>query len=110
MRIRCSCLGSFFENLESGEVHRNAVYFERTRTPVNDGPNPVTFELVLHTSAILVFSKTDALCEASEYCGIDRETADGTREGSERMDCLHNQLKAFCKEHSLRLLPGILDI
>lgn len=111
MIIRCQSLGDFLKNIESGKVFRNTVYMNRTRDPVNGPKNLATsFDVYFQASAVLDFGEDGlAFLECGELCGIDRETADGNMEGTERQKDLTRELELFCEGNGLSLLPGVID-
>lgn len=112
MRIKCQDVADFITNLGSAKsIHRQTIYFNRSRRGIGDNPNPTSFEVYYQLSAVLVFGdEEDVLLEAGEVCGVDRMTADGETLGADRQIALHDKMVASCKFLDLKLLPGILDL
>ncbi len=109
MKITCSTVGEFLENLDAAEsVHRATVFYNSTSRPLNEAKT--SWEMYYQLSAVLLFSDdTQALLEMGVICGIDRDTADGGKDGSLKGEALHNLAKAHCDQNKLTMLPGILD-
>ena len=113
MRIRCQNLGDFFANVRAAEVLRGTVWFEKTERPLTDQPRhkATSLEVTVRVSAILLLDEVDSrLLEMAEICGVDRTTADGGPDGSDRADEVRKELEQHCEDLQLRILPGELDM
>lgn len=107
MKITCSNVADFLQNLRSADsVYRNIVHFDRTSREISE----VSAELVYQLSTVVEFvGGSHALLAAGMICGVDTLTADGEQEGSKVRCIMHGEVMAYCDEHNLKLLPGILD-
>ncbi len=114
MRIQCNNVSEFITNLEGQKVHQNVVFVNRTKHSLTEQPvrEATSVEVILQLSAVIQYpgEDGDALVESGESCGIDRHTADGELEGSERYNILLRGLEAVCKERGLTIKPGILGV
>ena len=110
MKIVCSSLDDFLVHLDRGEVYDSTVYLERSRVPINGTSRSATsYEVYFQAAAILNIGEGQALLELGLCCGIDRETSDGGKEGSEEQEHRKRRLQKYCTDNRLLLLPGKLD-
>lgn len=112
MKISCYSLEEFLANLEDSAAFLGIVFVNRTLSPVEgQGRNATSFEANFQATTLIRFPDgSEALLECGEICGMDRKTADGGNEGSERIAVLYDRLKKFCDSNSITIKPGLLDI
>jgi hypothetical protein len=106
-------LGDFLANLDGAKVYRSVVHYDRTRVPMGDKHqrDATSFEIFFNASAVLEFDdEGQALLQCGEHCGIDRLTADGGTDGTDRQLVLMERLGEFCNGRSLNLKPGLIDM
>lgn len=112
MRIATTRIEDFIENLKTGTVYGGRVYYERSEMALGDKPrrDATSLAVVYQASAVVVFPDgAEALVVCGIDCGIDRTTGDGGLDGSRKWDEVHCELKQFCSEVHVSLLPGVLD-
>lgn len=116
MKISCRTIEEFLTNMpeEAAGLYRGVVYYNRERRPIRgenySGGEDTSFEVGYQVSAVLNYvDGNQALLEAGEMCGIDRETADGDSGGTDRMNVLHCMVTDYCKARSMKTMPGIID-
>lgn len=112
MKIVCYSLEEFLINLEDCDAFLGIVFVNRILSPVEgQGREATSLEANFQATTLIRFSdKSEALLECGEMCGMDRHTADGELEGTERMAVLYDRLKKFCDSKGITIKPGLLDI
>lgn len=107
MRITTNSLQDFKGNLDGNTIALGRVFVDRVDRAETDH----TKVAVLQASAIVELDdNAQALVQLGMECGVDEHgIADAVKDGSERRNLLYADLKRFCEENGLRLLPGILD-
>jgi hypothetical protein len=109
MRITCTLLSDFLENIQAANVYQMIVYVDKTSGFLNDECTSV--EVGIRASAVLQYDDGgQALLEVAETCGIDRHTADGGLDGTKMQTEMMNMLYQKCETLGLRVRPGTLDL
>jgi len=110
VRITTKSVAGFLANIDDAKIYRDVIYFEGSRQNLTNDRNCSSFRIFLSLSAVLVYSdEAQALLVCGVDCGVDRETADGEKEGSIVLKELLKTVEDHCKKYGLRLLPGALD-
>lgn len=113
MRITCTDLDDFIENIHDQNIYNDTVFISKSRHSLNPGLSvreSTSLRIILQLSAVLEFvDGGQALLECGIDCGVDRLTADGNTEGSDTMKLLCDRIKSYCDERELRIRPGLLD-
>jgi len=113
MRITCSTLDGFLENLRTSAVYQGLVFVEREARPLNGTTkrDATSFEIGLRVATVIEYEDGgQALLEAVEVCGVDRLTRDGDQEGTRLQTELIKQLNQVCNDKGLQVRPGMLDL
>lgn len=110
MRIKCSTIADFLQNLDSYPIFNKVVYADRTRRRID--PRGFSYEVIYQASAVLELGEGEgqALLQVGTLCGVDRETEDGGIEGTAQQTKYHDELIRFCEVRELKLLPGMIDM
>ena len=112
MKIICTTMDAFFENIKNASLYNNTVWCDITKNPVDGNKqDAVKFAVNFQASAIKQFEGGgESLVEVGMDCGIDYHDASQDYQGTEMAHDAKDALKRLCEEESLILLPGILDM
>jgi hypothetical protein len=114
MRITCVVVEDFLENLKDRNIYQKIVYVNRTLIPVEGSintRNATSLEANFQVSSLIELDDGGlALVICEEECGMDRRTADGGSDGSDRMRELFFIISNYCDANGLVVKPGILDM
>ena len=111
MRIVTTSVDDFLANCDNVKVWEGRIYYERSSHPLNGKTkaDATSFKVVFQLSCVLNVGDGQALLACGVDCGTDRLTGDGDTEGTEEQKRLFEKVECWCREHNVRLLPGILD-
>lgn len=113
MRVACSTIADFLENLESEPADRvlnKVVYASKTCRPV-DGTrrDAVKFSVVFQVGAVVKLEDGgEYLLDGGEDCGMDYHDASQAYGGSERADELRQMVRDVCNRMGLVVRPGLV--
>lgn len=117
MRINCYSVSDFLKNVDGQIIFHNTIYEHWKQTRI---PNSNSWEIIYQLSAIVDWMDgSQALVVCGVNCGIDRNTADGGKEGSVERQNLHNSVVDYVKRvnsvlndpaNGIRLMPGVLEV
>jgi len=120
MRITCTSIDGFIQNLKSAKVvFRNTIHYEitkRSRTKESIRSSP-TVEVFFHVGCIIDVPPDENspeggqyLLESGEPCGIDYQDSSQEFGGTERANELKDLIAEVCTERNLYLLPGTVSV
>ncbi len=113
MKIMCETVKSFLENVQTlGAVYGSRIFVQRSEVPLNGTKRQATsFEIALQCATVMdLRDGAQVLLLCGEYCGIDRTTADGNRDGTLVWEYLRSVIQVYCLANNLTLLPGTLEL
>ena len=111
MRIKCSTVRSFLDNLKEQKTYNNTIFVDKYWEPINGTRRDATvFDIVMHLTCVVVYQDGgEALLDCAVDCGRDREE-DPVLEASVKYDEFFATISAYCDEHGLVVKPGIVDM
>ena len=113
MRVQCSSVDEFIENLKAEDgVFQDVVRVSTSRVPFDgDKHEAAIFDVTIQMSAVvLVDHESQYLLESGEYCGRDYVDASKELVGSDKARDLINKLRSFCKERGWSTRPGVITL
>ena len=112
MRIHCTTVQDFWENIAEESVYRRSVHVHSEYAMLNGTAeeNCSSFDVAVVVTAVIDLPDGgQAIVDARERCGIDRHTQDGGLDGSRKCDELITGLRDLCEAKRLVIRPGVLD-
>ena len=110
MRVMCSCIEDFLENL--GKVV-GPVHVQRTERVLTEDAEVSSVMVGLQASAVVEAhpkgTEERILVQCGEECGVDYYTSDGSTEGTDEYKRKSDLLEEFCGRYGFTIMPGILD-
>lgn len=115
MRVECSNLSEFIQNLElekEGTVYNNVIYVNIIDQPIDgDKRDSVRTMVVFRVSTIVNVGDGEGqyLLNSEEECGIDYNDMTQEKNGINAANIILQRLEVYCEEHNLKIRPGIVD-
>lgn len=121
MKITAQTVDEFLRCLKaepSGAVLQNVVRVSVAKRPMdgNSKRDAVKWQVTLQASAVVGIIEDGEeqggqyLLQVGEECGVDYRDASQETPGTERADELRRMIQDYCDGHSLRVLPGTIDV
>lgn len=111
MRIRCSSVETFLQNVEKQDVYNKTIYVDYRKEPFNaEGDRDATiWKVSIEMGAVLIFpDEGQALVQGVAFCGLDRDL-DDEFEGSKEFKKMKQKIEVYCDEYGLMVRPGVVD-
>ena len=114
MRIACSSIDQFLENLSEEQILYQTIWVSKTSLPLNGKTrfDASSFAIGFQVSAVVEKENGDQyLLEAGEACGIDRTNrGEESTEGTDKEKGLREKVAMFCQAKSWQIKPGVIDL